>query len=242
MGLHAFVGVALATEDMLQRFGDGRMAFTPYLGDLIACAIDALGELAEDRVQQELIEELLGRLATSLDENFASPPSASEADSSRSDDHADVLDLDDELRQQQNIPAELREIFREEAEDHIKSIYAGLEQLENDTVDRGLVQEVRRAAHTLKGAAGAVGLSVVTQLSHRMEDLLDQLYDGNAQVSPNLLSLLWLPRIPCRIFASETSIKRSSNKISLHTTPSMMRTLERKTKMLRSLRRVVGRT
>ena len=47
-----------------------------------------------------------------------------------------------------------------------------------------VLQELRRAVHTLKGAAGVVGYMVASKLAHRMEDLLDRLYEGTAELTP----------------------------------------------------------
>ncbi len=91
---------------------------------------------------------------------------------------------------QHEISPELWEVFQEEANDHVDRIYAALRQLEKNHGDRERIQEVRRSAHTLKGAAGAVGLRGVTQLAHRMEDLLDALYEGAMPLDSELLSLL----------------------------------------------------
>ena len=88
------------------------------------------------------------------------------------------------------IPDELLEVFVEEAQDHLSRIQEGLRRLQENGGDRALVQDVRRAAHTLKGAAGAVGLRDVTRLAHRMEDLLDQVYDGAISITPELTTLL----------------------------------------------------
>ena len=38
--------------------------------------------------------------------------------------------------------------------------------------------------HTLKGAAGVVGYKGASKLAHRMEDLLDRLYEGTAALTP----------------------------------------------------------
>ncbi|MCA9067505.1 MAG: hybrid sensor histidine kinase/response regulator, partial [Planctomycetaceae bacterium] len=90
-----------------------------------------------------------------------------------------------------NVPAELLEVFNEEADDHLKSLYRALEEIEKDEATRDLVQELRRAAHTLKGAAGAVGLRTITQIAHRMEDLLDRLYDEEIQPSDGQIKLIY---------------------------------------------------
>ena len=38
---------------------------------------------------------------------------------------------------------------------------------------------MRRSIHTFKGAAGVVGFRSASQLAHRMEDLLEELYEGS---------------------------------------------------------------
>src|SRR5262249_30772585 len=52
-------------------------------------------------------------------------------------------------------------------------------------------QEIRRSAHTLKGSAAMVGFQSITQLAHRMEDLLDLLYEGSRPVTPDVVQLLF---------------------------------------------------
>ena len=91
---------------------------------------------------------------------------------------------------QDNVSPELLEVFKDEAEEHINKIYAGLGALAKDQTDRHHLKEVRRAAHTFKGAAGAVGLRSLSKLSHRMEDILDELYDGQRELSQDCLALL----------------------------------------------------
>ncbi len=99
--------------------------------------------------------------------------------------------FDIDLTDRERVSADLLEVFNEEAEDHLKAIYAAFGRIEKGGAERDLIQDIRRAAHTLKGAAGAVGLRVVTQLSHRMEDLLDRLYEGQIAVTAEILMLLY---------------------------------------------------
>ncbi|MEO1619016.1 MAG: Hpt domain-containing protein, partial [Planctomycetota bacterium] len=91
----------------------------------------------------------------------------------------------------QSVAPELQEIFGEEAEDHLRSIYDGLDRLQVNGSDTAALADIRRAAHTLKGAAGAVGVQSVTRLAHRMEDLLDHLAD-NGKPSTSEMTLLFL--------------------------------------------------
>lgn len=88
-------------------------------------------------------------------------------------------------------PPELMEAFALEAEDHLRTISTLLSNLDKQPEHRDLLQDVRRSVHTLKGAAGAVGLRATAQLAHRMEDLLDELYEGSLTVDPDIIDLLF---------------------------------------------------
>ena len=95
-----------------------------------------------------------------------------------------------QLRAGGSIPEELMEIFGEEAEEHMRTIYDGLDRLRVDSNDAAAFGDIRRSSHTLKGAAGAVGFEAVTRLSHRMEDLLDHLADNKQTVNDRQTDLL----------------------------------------------------
>ncbi len=95
-----------------------------------------------------------------------------------------------QLRASGNIDPELFDIFSEEAEDHMRTIYDGLDRLRVDSNDTAALGDIRRASHTLKGAAGAVGFEAVTRLSHRMEDLLDLLAERELTANEQQLELL----------------------------------------------------
>ena len=92
---------------------------------------------------------------------------------------------------QEEIPSELLEAFQLEAEDHLHNISLSLAGLQKEPENKELLQNVRRSAHTLKGAAGIVGLSTVAKLSHRMEDLLDKLYDDSIPLNSDIINLLY---------------------------------------------------
>lgn len=85
---------------------------------------------------------------------------------------------------------DLLDVFRAEAEDHLRALTTLLPAARSDPADRSRWQEVRRAAHTLKGSAAMVGFENVTRLAHRMEDLLDAYYDGGRVATPAEIDLL----------------------------------------------------
>lgn len=88
------------------------------------------------------------------------------------------------------IDAEMLEIFAEEAEDLLRNINSQLEILQAAPADREALLEIRRAAHTLKGSAGIVGLKSLSMLAHRVEDLLDYLSDKGIEANRMIFELL----------------------------------------------------
>jgi chemotaxis protein histidine kinase CheA/ActR/RegA family two-component response regulator len=85
---------------------------------------------------------------------------------------------------------EVIELFRLEAEEHLQAISMRVAALENSPTDRDLIQGIRRATHTLKGAAGMMGFRVIADLCHISEDLLDSVMEGTTTIGPAVLSIV----------------------------------------------------
>jgi chemosensory pili system protein ChpA (sensor histidine kinase/response regulator) len=85
---------------------------------------------------------------------------------------------------------ELMETFLLEAEEHLQNLHTSLRVLYKNPHNRELLQEVRRSSHSLKGTAAMVGLDNIMQLAHRMEDVLDLIYDGEMQLTSERTLLL----------------------------------------------------
>jgi len=96
-----------------------------------------------------------------------------------------------EVAHYEEVSPELIEAFSLEAEDHLRNISTLLSSLDKQPEHKELLQDIRRSVHTLKGAAGAVGLRAIAQLAHRMEDLLGLLYDGSLAVDMDIMDLLF---------------------------------------------------
>lgn len=81
-----------------------------------------------------------------------------------------------------------------EAEEIIDSINQNLltmEASDKSNVKPDLLNSVFRAAHTLKGISGMAGLRKVSELSHRLEEVLDGLRMGRLRLSDKLLDTLF---------------------------------------------------
>ncbi len=90
-----------------------------------------------------------------------------------------------------NISAELLDVFLLEVEEHLRAMSLTLPALSDQPDNKELLQTIRRSTHSLKGSAGVVGFQEMARLAHRMEDLLDLLYDDQLALAPERLNLLF---------------------------------------------------
>ena len=85
---------------------------------------------------------------------------------------------------------ELAAIYFEEADEHLATIENTLLALEQRPDDRELLNQIFRAAHSIKGGSGTIGLSDVLRFTHELETLLQQLREGSKVLTPALADLL----------------------------------------------------
>ncbi|PWF42492.1 hybrid sensor histidine kinase/response regulator [Massilia glaciei] len=84
----------------------------------------------------------------------------------------------------------MRDLFRLEAEMQVQILTGGLLNLEAGAGDGGTVDALMRAAHSIKGAASIVGLHVVVQLAHAMEDAFVAAQQGRLALTPARIDAL----------------------------------------------------
>lgn len=92
-----------------------------------------------------------------------------------------------------NLDGALQTFFAE-AEDLLNSMEAALLRLDEGEKDMETINEIFRAAHTIKGSAGLFGLNDIVSFTHIVENVLDRARDEKITVSSDLLSIL----LPCR--------------------------------------------
>ena len=82
--------------------------------------------------------------------------------------------------------------FRADLTDHVQGMTDGLLALEQNLVSgderQATLADIFRAAHSLKGAARAVGVTAVEQVSHSLEGVLSGLQREEIQQTPDLFS------------------------------------------------------
>ena len=88
-----------------------------------------------------------------------------------------------------SLQAQLMGTFFEESFEGLERLETGLLRLE-DGADSGVIDDIFRAAHSIKGAAGTFGFSSVTEFAHDLETLLDQIRSGVLRPTAELTALM----------------------------------------------------
>ena len=103
--------------------------------------------------------------------------------------------------------------FLDEAQDLLRTIEQDLLSLKEDP-SPNKVNNMMRSAHTLKGAAAAVGLDTIKEISHVLEDVFKTLYNPDVIVDDEIESLLFQGyeclRLPLTAHVNGSSVDESS--------------------------------
>src|SRR5881409_3997637 len=83
------------------------------------------------------------------------------------------------------------ELFLAESREHLSACNQLLLEWEKSPANLAPVGGLFRAVHTVKGMAATMGYAKVTDLAHRMENLLDRLRRGTKPATDELLQLLF---------------------------------------------------
>ncbi|MDM8533100.1 chemotaxis protein CheA [Clostridiaceae bacterium HSG29] len=83
------------------------------------------------------------------------------------------------------------EIFIDESKEHLQEMNQILLELENKPDNLKLLDAIFRIAHTIKGMAGTMGYSKITNLTHKMESLMHEVRTGKVKVSEKIVDILF---------------------------------------------------
>ncbi len=86
--------------------------------------------------------------------------------------------------------------FFEESFEGLDTMESGLLGLDVGAADEEIVNNVFRAAHSIKGGSATFGFSVVAEFTHLMETLLDEMRDGSRMVTEDSVDYL-LKSVDC---------------------------------------------
>ena len=85
---------------------------------------------------------------------------------------------------------QVRNTFIAESQDLLREMESALLELESDPADQNALNALFRAAHTIKGSSGVLGIGTVERFTHLAENLLDKMRAGEIKASPGNVELL----------------------------------------------------
>lgn len=83
------------------------------------------------------------------------------------------------------------EIFIDETIEHLQSLNEQLLILETEPNNTDTINEIFRAAHSLKGMAGTMGFKRMQRLTHDMENVFSEIRNGKMNVTADLVDVLF---------------------------------------------------
>ena len=82
-------------------------------------------------------------------------------------------------------------IFLDESREHLENLNTQIMNLEQNPEDADTINEIFRAAHSLKGMAGTMGYKRMQNLTHDMENVFTEIRNGSLKVNSNLIDILF---------------------------------------------------
>lgn len=83
------------------------------------------------------------------------------------------------------------EIFLDETTEHLQNLNTQILELEQDSENMDTINEIFRAAHSLKGMAGTMGYKRMQTLTHDMENVFSEVRNGNIKVKASMIDILF---------------------------------------------------
>lgn len=83
------------------------------------------------------------------------------------------------------------DLFIDETKEHLQSLNEHVLVLEKEPEDADTVNEIFRAAHTLKGMAGTMGFARMQRLTHDLENVFSEIRNGNMKANAKLIDVLF---------------------------------------------------
>ncbi len=83
------------------------------------------------------------------------------------------------------------EIFLDETNEHLQNLNTQILSLEQDPENMDTINEIFRAAHSLKGMAGTMGYKRMQTLTHDMENVFSEVRNGTIKVKADMIDVLF---------------------------------------------------
>ena len=86
--------------------------------------------------------------------------------------------------------SQFHSIFFEESFEGLDIMESGLLSMSQGEIDDDTVNGIFRAAHSIKGGAGTFGFSNISEFTHGLETLLDQIRNGEREATDDVIETL----------------------------------------------------
>ena len=185
VGIDPIVKLAHVAEDIFVAAQRDELTINAPIIDVLLEVTDFIGAVSRaegtplsERVVE--VEHLLGLLTQAREGELAEVAAADPALVSEGQDNStDAATANSASTAEQHQPSEsesyadqsLLELFCEEAETQLSVMSEGLVALEGVEDNAALLEELMRAAHSMKGAARIVGIDPIVKLAHVVEDI-----------------------------------------------------------------------
>ncbi|MDD3377288.1 MAG: chemotaxis protein CheW [Candidatus Riflebacteria bacterium] len=97
--------------------------------------------------------------------------------------------------------------------------------IEQNPANKEAIQDIFRAAHTLKGMSATMGFEKIAHLTHEMENILDKMRNGSIAVTPEVVDVLFETFDVLRTLIND-SIDATDSKVDLSAVSSKLQKLE----------------
>ncbi len=104
--------------------------------------------------------------------------------------------------------------FQEEAGEYLQRLNEGVITLEGDPGNKELIEQMLRDAHTLKGSSRMVGLMAISDVAHRLEDIMVKVRDGSLLYNSEM-SDLFFEALDAIVFLSDNAGKPEAESLDV---------------------------
>ena len=120
---------------------------------------------------------------------------------------------------------ETLQMYLEESVEHLADIESDLLAIEESgaDIDEDIVNKVYRAAHSIKGGAGFMGLTTIKELTHEMENILGKIRSREMIPTPGIINILLLAADTLKALMDDVF---TSNEVDISQHINAMRAIE----------------
>ncbi|WP_096272554.1 chemotaxis protein CheA [Paucisalibacillus globulus] len=97
------------------------------------------------------------------------------------------------------------DIFLDESREHLQAINDNLLELEKDPKNLSIVNDIFRSAHTLKGMSATMGFEDIAALTHKMENVLDQIRNEERSATTAIVDIIFASVEALEVVVSDIS-------------------------------------